>query len=61
MGSNTTIDTPQAFPSAAQLITMRLTGYSYNSVVLSPLGTTKTLPDFAYSITSEDGSGTTSN
>jgi len=48
-------------PDIAPLITVRLTGYSYNSVVLSPLGTTTNLPDFAYSITSEDGSGTTSN
>lgn len=47
-------------PDIAPLITVRLTGYSYNSVVLSPLGTTTIMPDFAYSITSEDGSGTTS-
>lgn len=47
-------------PDVAPLITVRLTGYSYNSVVLSPLGTTTIMPDFAYSITSEDGSGTTS-
>lgn len=47
-------------PDIAPLITVRLTGLSYNSVVLSPLGTTTSLPDFAYSITSEDGSGTVS-
>lgn len=47
-------------PDIAPLITVRLTGLSYNSIVLSPLGTTTSLPDFAYSITSEDGSGTAS-
>ena len=60
MESNATIHSGQAVPAAHPLIPVRLTGYSYNSVVLSPLGTTTIMPDFTYSITSEDGSGTTS-
>lgn len=48
-------------PDIAPLITVRLTGLSYTSVVLSPLGGNVGLPDFAYSLTAEDSSGTTSN
>ena len=48
-------------PDIAPLITIRLTGLSYASVVLSPLGSGVGLPDFAYSLTAEDSAGTVSN
>ena len=48
-------------PDSAPLITVRLTNMDYNSIILSPLGGTVGLPDFAYSMTAEDGDGTTSN
>lgn len=48
-------------PEAAPLITVRLTNMSYRSIILSPLGSSVGLPDFAYSMTAEDGDGTTSN
>lgn len=48
-------------PDAAPLITVRLVNMQYTPVTLSPLGTTVNLPDFAYSLTSEDASGTASN
>ncbi len=48
-------------PDIAPLITVRLQNMQYTPVTLSPLGTTVNLPDFAYSLTSEDASGTASN
>lgn len=48
-------------PDSAPLITVRLTNMNYNSIILSPLGGSVGLPDFAYSMTAEDGDGTTSN
>ena len=48
-------------PDAAPLITIRLTGMNYQSIILSPLGSSVGLPDFAYSLTAEDSQGTTSN
>jgi len=48
-------------PDIAPLITVRLTNMQYTPVTLSPIGTTINLPDFAYSLTSEDASGTASN
>ncbi len=48
-------------PDIAPLITVRLVNMQYTPVTLSPLGTTVNLPDFAYSLTSEDASGTASN
>nr|WP_298897294.1 TadE/TadG family type IV pilus assembly protein [uncultured Altererythrobacter sp.] len=48
-------------PDIAPLITVRLVNMQYTPVTLSPLGTTVSLPDFAYSLTSEDASGTASN
>lgn len=41
-------------PDSSPLITIRLTGMSYSPIAFSPLGGTVDLPDFAYSITSED-------
>lgn len=43
-------------PDIAPLITVRLKGLTYDSVVLSPLGGGVGLPDFAYSMTAEDSS-----
>ncbi|TNE31975.1 MAG: pilus assembly protein [Alphaproteobacteria bacterium] len=43
-------------PDIAPLITVRLTGMTYDSVVLSPFGASVGLPDFAYSMTAEDSS-----
>ncbi|WP_427969711.1 TadE/TadG family type IV pilus assembly protein [Altererythrobacter sp.] len=40
-------------PDIAPLITVRLQNMTYNSVVLSPIGSVG-LPDFAYSLTAED-------
>ena len=48
-------------PDAAPLITVRLVNLQYTPVTLSPIGTSVNLPDFAYSITAEDASGTASN
>ena len=48
-------------PDLAPIITVRLTGMSYIPTVLSPFGTSVSLPDFAYSITAEDASGSASN
>lgn len=48
-------------PDIAPLITVRLVDMSYRSIILSPLGVTTDLPDFAYSITAEDAAGTLSN
>lgn len=48
-------------PDAAPLITVRLTSMTYQSIILSPLGVSVGLPDFAYAITAEDGDGTRSN
>lgn len=48
-------------PDLAPLITVRLVNMQYPSVVLSPLGVTTDLPDFAYSLTAEDLSGSISN
>ena len=48
-------------PDLAPLITVRLVGMSYPSVVLSPLGVTTSLPDFAYTMTAEDMRGSISN
>ena len=48
-------------PELAPLITVRLLNMSYTPVVLSPIGGTVGLPDFAYSITAEDARGTSSN
>ncbi len=48
-------------PDIAPLITVRLTGLTYSSVVYSPFGGPVGLPDFAYSLTAEDSDGTTSN
>ena len=48
-------------PDVAPLITVRLTGMTYTSVVLSPFGGNVGLPEFAYSLTAEDSSGTVSN
>lgn len=48
-------------PDIAPLITVRLVNMQYTPVTLSPIGTTVNLPDFAYSLTSEDASGTASN
>lgn len=48
-------------PDIAPLITVRLVGMTYNSVLLSPIGGSVGMPDFAYSITAEDSDGTTSN
>lgn len=43
-------------PDIAPLITVRLIGMTYTSVVLSPFGASVGLPDFAYSMTAEDSS-----
>jgi len=43
------------------LITVRLQDMAHQSVVLSPLGVSTDLPDFAYSLTAEDSSGSISN
>ncbi|RGP41020.1 hypothetical protein BPTFM16_01315 [Altererythrobacter insulae] len=48
-------------PDVVPLITVRLVNMEHRSVVLSPLGVTTSLPDFAYSLTAEDMSGTASN
>ena len=48
-------------PDVAPLITVRLQNMQYTPITLSPIGTSVNLPDFAYSITSEDASGTASN
>ncbi|KUO55378.1 MAG: hypothetical protein APF78_05725 [Sphingomonadales bacterium BRH_c3] len=48
-------------PDMAPLITVRLTGMSYTPISLNIFGGTVNLPDFAYSITAEDSSGTASN
>lgn len=48
-------------PDLAPLITVRLVNMQYPSVVLSPLGVSTSLPDFAYSLTAEDLSGSISN
>ncbi len=48
-------------PDVAPLITVRLINLAYPSVVLSPLGVSTSLPDFAYSMTAEDMSGSVSN
>lgn len=47
-------------PDVAPLITVKLINMSYSPVTLSPLGGTTSLPDFDYSITAEDLSGTIS-
>lgn len=41
------------------LVTVRLTGLTFSSLLL--LGGTVTMPDFAYTLTMEDGQGTSSN
>jgi len=43
------------------LITVRLVNMVHQSVVLSPLGVSTSLPDFSYTITAEDTSGSISN
>ncbi len=48
-------------PDAVSLITVRLQNMAHQSVVLSPLGVSTSLPDFAYSLTAEDSSGSISN
>lgn len=48
-------------PDVAPLITVRLTGLSYTPLTFDIFGGTVGLPDFAYSITAEDASGTVSN
>lgn len=48
-------------PDLAPLITVRLTNMDYTPVVFSPFKATIGLPDFAYSLTSEDAAGTSSN
>lgn len=48
-------------PDVAPLITVSLTGMSYTPISLNIFGGTVNLPDFAYSITAEDSSGTVSN
>jgi hypothetical protein len=48
-------------PDLSPLITVRLINMSHQSVVLSPLGVSTSLPDFAYSLTAEDMRGTIAN
>ncbi|MEP5938632.1 MAG: TadE/TadG family type IV pilus assembly protein [Erythrobacter sp.] len=48
-------------PDISPLITVRLVNMDHQSVVLSPLGVSVGLPDFAYSLTAEDMRGSISN
>jgi Flp pilus assembly protein TadG len=48
-------------PEISPLITVRLVNMNYTPVTFSPIGGTVGLPDFAYSITAEDATGTSSN
>ena len=48
-------------PDVVSIITVRLQDMAHQSVVLSPLGVSTDLPDFAYSLTAEDSSGSISN
>lgn len=47
-------------PDISPIITVRLQNLSYTPITLSPIGTTVNLPDFAYSLTAEDASGSSS-
>ncbi|MGQ7829472.1 TadE/TadG family type IV pilus assembly protein [Altererythrobacter sp. Z27] len=48
-------------PDIAPIITIRLINMTHTPIAFSPFGATVDLPDFAYSITAEDASGTASN
>lgn len=48
-------------PEIAPIITVKLDNMTHTPIAFSPFGATVNLPDFAYSITAEDASGTASN
>ena len=48
-------------PDLAPIISVRLVNMTHTPIAFSPFGTSVNLPDFAYSITAEDASGTSSN
>ncbi len=48
-------------PDIAPLITVRLVDMEYSPITFTLFGGTVGLPDFAYTLTSEDAAGTTSN
>jgi hypothetical protein len=48
-------------PDVAPLVTVRLTGQTFQPITLMPFGGSFSLPDFRAALTLEDGSGTVSN
>lgn len=48
-------------PEIAPLVTVRVNSVNYDPITLSPFGVSVPLPDFSYSLTLEDGEGSTAS